>query len=222
MTSVNIPSSVITIGDKAFYGCSTLASVIVIPNSVTAIEDYVFYGCSSLTSMDIPNSVKNIGDYAFRSCSGLTSVTIPSSVKSIGEDAFYNCNALAYIYCQATVPPVTYGYSFSSTVLEDCILYIPTGSFADYVGVTPWSNFKIIGEMDFAGIDTATTEANDDMRLAVENGTITVSGLSEQEHIRVYDAQGRMIYSGTERAITNLPHGLYIVKAGSSTAKAAI
>ena len=63
-----------SIGDAAFYYCTSLKSV-VIPNSVTSIGWDAFYGCESLTSITIPNSVTSIGKRAFYSCSGLTSVT---------------------------------------------------------------------------------------------------------------------------------------------------
>ena len=45
-----------------------------IPDSVTSIGNYAFYGCSSLTSITIPDSVTSIGTYAFYACSGLKSI----------------------------------------------------------------------------------------------------------------------------------------------------
>ena len=96
LTSVTIPNSVTTIGNSAFYGCDGLTSVI-IPNGVTSIGNYAFYGCSGLTSVTIPNSVTSIGGGAFSGCSGLTSVTIPNSVTSIGDNAFYNCSNLTSV-----------------------------------------------------------------------------------------------------------------------------
>ena len=78
--NTTIPNSVTSIGNSAFYGCSSLTSV-TIGNSVTSIGDYAFRGCSKLTSVTIPNSVTSIGNYAFSNCSSLTSVTIPNSVQ---------------------------------------------------------------------------------------------------------------------------------------------
>jgi len=93
LQSVTIPDSVTSIGNCAFKWCSSLQSV-TIPNSVTSIGDSAFYGCSSLQSVTIPDSVTSIGDRAFYDCSSLQSVTIPDSVTSIGDSAFYGCSSL--------------------------------------------------------------------------------------------------------------------------------
>ena len=96
LTSIEIPNSVTSIGDNAFGLCSSLTSI-EIPNSVTSIGDCAFEWCISLTSIEIPNSVTSIGDWAFYNCSGLTSIEIPNSVTSIGEGAFANCWSLTSI-----------------------------------------------------------------------------------------------------------------------------
>ena len=94
--SVMIESGVTSIGNSAFYECSSLTSV-TIPDSVTSIGAGAFYGCSSLTSVTIPDSVTSIGNFAFSGCSSLTSVTIPDGVTSIGDQAFSFCSSLTEV-----------------------------------------------------------------------------------------------------------------------------
>ena len=90
------------IGARAFENECYLNSV-EIPDSVTSIVDYAFYGCTSLTSVEIPDSVTSIGGAAFDSCTSLTSVVIGESVTGIGYGAFYYCTSLASVYYMGAV-----------------------------------------------------------------------------------------------------------------------
>ncbi len=96
LTSIVIPDTVTTIGDRAFSTCLSLKNI-EIPNSVTEIGEWAFYKCSSLTSIVIPDSVTSIGKDAFCDCSNLTSVEIPNSVTNIGSRAFFECSSLISI-----------------------------------------------------------------------------------------------------------------------------
>ena len=84
---------VTSIGEYAFYRCSSLTSV-TIPSSVTSIGNFAFAVCSGLTYITIPSSVTSIGKSAFSDCYSLTSIEIPSSVISIGNNAFSSCIGL--------------------------------------------------------------------------------------------------------------------------------
>ena len=96
LTSVVIPNSVTSIGEKAFSNCSNLKSV-VIPDSVTFIGPSAFWGCSSLASITLPHSLTSISASTFAGCTSLTSITIPDSVTSIGSCAFVGCENLTSI-----------------------------------------------------------------------------------------------------------------------------
>ena len=65
---------------------------VVIPDGVTSIGNEAFWGCSSLRSIVIPDSVTSIGWGAFAGCSSLKSIVIPDSVTSIGRHAFSDTN----------------------------------------------------------------------------------------------------------------------------------
>ena len=120
-----IPDSVTSIGDYAFFKCSSLTSV-TIGDSVTSIGNDAFFSCSSLTSVTIGDSVTSIGNDAFFSCSSLTNVTIPDSVTSIGHSVFYGCSSLTSVtfenpngWWYASLSTATSGTSISSTNLSN-------------------------------------------------------------------------------------------------------
>ena len=73
--SIDIPSSVKSIGYRAFSGCMFLTDI-VIPNGITKIETYTFSDCSRLNSVTIPSSVTIIEERAFEWCDALTTVNI--------------------------------------------------------------------------------------------------------------------------------------------------
>ena len=93
ITSITIPDSVTSIGNYAFYYCTSLTNV-TIPDSVTSIGERAFRHCESLTNVTIPDSLTSIGHVAFEYCTSLTSVTIGKSVTSIGNYAFRYCTSL--------------------------------------------------------------------------------------------------------------------------------
>ena len=132
LTSLTIPSGVTSIGIAAFQGCSGLTSL-TIPSGVTSIGKYAFAGCSGLTSLTIPSGVTSIGNRAFYGCSGLTSLTIPSSVTSISDRAFYGCSGLTSIYACLEKIPTLGSNVFTGCDAKNCILYVPTGTYDDYL-----------------------------------------------------------------------------------------
>ena len=158
LTSVAIGESVTSIGIEAFKGCSKLTSMI-IPNSVTSIGGGAFDGCSSLTSVIIPNGVTRIGDHTFNYCSSLTSITIPESVTSIGDYAFVVCSSLTSITCEATTPP-TIGTSAFASVSKSIPVYVPCGCVKAYKAASGWKDFTKIQELlaEFA-ISVATNDS---------------------------------------------------------------
>ena len=134
LTSIEIPSSVTSIGECAFQDCSRLTSI-EIPSSVTSIGVRAFWGCSKLkyneydnglylgnaqnpylalmetktidiTSCTIHKQTKVIVCNAFSGCSSLTSIEIPFSVTSIGEYAFSGCSSLTSIEIPSSVTSI--------------------------------------------------------------------------------------------------------------------
>ncbi|MEE0948207.1 MAG: leucine-rich repeat domain-containing protein [Bacteroidales bacterium] len=134
--------SVTSIGELAFYYCSSLTSV-TIPNSVTSIDYWAFWNCSSLTSVTLGNSVTSIGWEAFSGCSSLTSITIPNSVTSIGDFAFSGCSSLTSVTCLRSNPSLG-GNVFDGTP-NNKTLTLPCGCESEY---TVWQNATTWASID--------------------------------------------------------------------------
>ena len=87
LTSVEIPDSVVSIGNFAF-SVNELTSL-KIPDSVVSIGQSAF-ASNQLTSLEIPDSVVTIGESVFYK-NPIKKLKIGNGIKSIGNRAFYSC-----------------------------------------------------------------------------------------------------------------------------------
>lgn len=140
VTSIKLPNSVTNIGEGAFNDCTSLISV-TIPDGVASIGDNAFSSCTNLASITIPNSVMEIGEFAFNDCTSLTSITIPNSVTRIGYRSFENCTSLISITIPDSVKSIE-GSSFNnctslkSVMIPDSVTDIGLNAFSGCASLT--------------------------------------------------------------------------------------
>ena len=153
--SYEIPDSITSIGDMAFFGCYNLTNII-IPDSVTSIGNWAFKSCSSLTNITIPNSVTSIGERAFSGCANFTSITIPDSVTSIGEGAFSSCRILTSITIPDSVTSISdstfrYCYKLTDIIIPNSVTSIGFFAFeaCDLTNITIPNSVTSIGGAAF-------------------------------------------------------------------------
>ena len=135
-----------TIGDYAFYRCSSLTSITVGENNEayksidgnlytkdgTTLIQYAI-GKKALEFI-IPDGVTTIGDYAFSYCSSLTSVVIGDSLTTIGKDAFEWCESLTSVVIGDSVTSIgasafSMCYSLTSIEIPDSVTTIGGSAF---------------------------------------------------------------------------------------------
>ena len=138
-----------TVPKTLIAGCST--SVIPSDGSVTKIGNRAFSGCSRMASLHIPASVNAIGEYAFHQCTGLTEITVAEG--NTKYSAAGNCliekdtNTLIVGSNNSVIPTdgsVTkigshafeYRRGLTSIVIPDCVTEIGDLAFFGCEGLT--------------------------------------------------------------------------------------
>ena len=135
VTSVTIPSGIVTIGDNVFayslltsivipegvedigknaFCYSELLEQVTFPSTLLYIRDYAFQGCSKLASVEFPQTLNTIGEYAFADCTSLTELYVPASVVTCGSYYCKGCTALTTVNVPRCVVDFVQGY------LVDC------------------------------------------------------------------------------------------------------
>ena len=103
LVDLSLTSSVVGIGEYAFYGCTNLTSADIASTRISDIAVSTFEGCVSLEQMTIPYNVTNISDEAFKGCYALERVEFPEALIYIGREAFYDCATLNWVKVQEYV-----------------------------------------------------------------------------------------------------------------------
>jgi len=160
LTSVTIGNSVVSIGESAFAGCTSLTMInynatyladlsggefynagknttgimVNIGANVTKIPAYLFR--SSDTNISAINFAsgsvcQSIGNYAFYGC-GMTSITIPNSVTSIGDYTFCGCTGMTSITIPISVKNIG-NYAFDGCGMTSITIPNSVTSIGDYV-----------------------------------------------------------------------------------------
>lgn len=111
---IDLPGSLLEIGDSAFYRAQKLKAVDV-PGRVTTIGQNCFSQCSALAEVILGGDLISMGNSAFSQCTKITEITLPDKMTSIGTRAFYNCTGLKELTFPNSITKI------GDNVLENCV-----------------------------------------------------------------------------------------------------
>ena len=188
LTSIILPTSITSIGDSAFYNCTSLTGNLAIPDFVTSIGNNAFESCGSLDgTLILPNSLTTLGVNAFSQCHSLTGLTISESLTSISEGAFdgdwllggqliipnsvTSIGAYAFYYC-----------SFTAVTIPNSVTSIGAGAFGKCKmlsgNVTIPNSITSISDFTFALCARLTSVTLPNSVTSIGNNAFTMSGLA--------------------------------------------
>ena len=149
--NVIIDDGVTTIGVLAFGGCSNLSSV-TIPNSVTSIGERAFI-VSNLTSVTIPNSVTFIGVLVFAGCNNLNSIDVDNNNINYSSENGVLFNKSKTILVQyPTGKGETYNIPNNVTTIGNHAFFV----CKNLISVKIPNSVTTIGAQAFSGCDNIT------------------------------------------------------------------
>ncbi|MDD3946867.1 MAG: leucine-rich repeat domain-containing protein, partial [Clostridia bacterium] len=93
-----------SIGEGAFYYCTSLSSINLQDTAVNLMGAYAFCG-SGLTGVTLSATLETVPEYAFAACPELTSITLSSSTLWLKTGAFRDCPNLVTIDATACAYP---------------------------------------------------------------------------------------------------------------------
>lgn len=122
VSSIDIPSSVRTIGRSSFYGNSNLTNVKIARGGLTEILSEAFRGCVALKNIESPTTLTSIGPSAFESCEGLESIVFPESVTDL-QGCLSNCTSLTEVALPKSLTTLGAGMFVKCTSLRRVVVW---------------------------------------------------------------------------------------------------
>ena len=134
---VSLPTTMKTIGQQAFSGCSDLATINIAGlTNLESIGKESFKDCSSLGALDLSaTKVATIGIGAFAGCNSIEEIKMPATIETIANNAFSINSSVLNIYMDNTTPPALGGAN-ALPVNPTTVVYIPECSYANYTAGT--------------------------------------------------------------------------------------
>ena len=118
LKSVSFPTSLEALGDKVFYGCTSIEKVEYDGNKITTCGTSLFEKCTSLKSVVVPAGMTNIGEKEFADCVSFESVEFCNGVTTIANNAFYGKKLVGEMTFPSSIKKIGdrafYGNEFSA------------------------------------------------------------------------------------------------------------
>lgn len=145
LISINLSASkMLTIPDSLFINKKLLN--IDLPLSLVSIGNCAFKNCRGLKQVNFPSALTTIGKEAFADCACLTKITLPAKITKINPSAFKNCCGISEIKNFNSVPQTILDNVWEGIDRKSCKLIVPENSSTAYMTNKVWGQFSEVAE----------------------------------------------------------------------------
>ena len=137
LTQITLPSTVTSVGESAFSGCTALTTV-TLPSSVTSVGESAFEGCTALTRVNIGTGLTEMSYNLFKGCSNLSEVNVSSLASFLKianlyylTDSYYGTAKEKTLMVNGTTHD-----SSNELVIPEGVTVIPNDAFRYFKNVT--------------------------------------------------------------------------------------
>lgn len=150
---VDLPSTLLKIGNKAFYDCVSLKSID-LPSSVVTIGEGAFQQCEALEEIVLPPLVTRLEPETFANCFQLHTVGRLEEMEAIGESAFQQCESLKSVSLPriTRIEAMTFLYSGLEEIhFSDSLSYIGNSALSccKFTSLVVPATIKTLGKSVF-------------------------------------------------------------------------
>lgn len=235
ITSANLPSSIKTLGERAFAACPLLETLDTA--DITTIDQNIINGSHAITTLDLSEltvmarnglgrsriagtldlpKVTLINEWAFYETE-ITTLNLPSILTEIQGNSLHSMANLTTINISASTPPSINNdttFNMGSTVPAGVTLNVPTGTSIAYDAAAGWTEFGTINED--SSLSTKNLENNLEASVYPNPATkvVNISTASGNAETKVYSITGKLLFSTNKNQvdISALSAGMYVLK----------
>lgn len=144
LQSVDLPEGVEAVGDGAFFYNTSLEQL-QLPSSVVRIGDFVLAGSNAVATDSVLNrGLTEVGSYALYGWNRVARLIVPRTVEKIGTKAMAGMTALRELLAEPMAVPESGDSLWAGVDPQRVTLYVNTAALAAYKAAPQWREFKII------------------------------------------------------------------------------
>ena len=156
LLDVNIPASVETIDEYAFFNNQKRNTPLVFPATLKTIGHHAFRNNHRMKSITFCDGLESIGSCAFSDCYDVESITLPETVTKMADRAFQSCDSITQFTFPSAITEVPEAVLYHCDKLQKVTLAAGTTSIAG----DAFENCPQLSDMNLAEQTSLTSVGN--------------------------------------------------------------